>query len=293
MIYQFICFLKRGGIFFLSLCLPFLGICADRQYALTADPIDVVIPCAEKDVKTLDPCIEGIKKNGVNIRRVIVVSKTRLTDKAEWFNEADYPFNKLDLATIIYGSEQEALNHRNEWDRIGWILQQLLKLYAPLVIPGISPNVLVLDSDAIFLNRVEFLSASNGPLFSVGGEWHEPYFIHGAKLIPGLKRLYPEYSGIAHHMLLQKSIIEDLFQLITSTHDMEPWRAYCKCIKRENLYYAPCSEYEIYFNYTLARTTQAQVRKLKWDNISYLSQVEKFQLLGYHYIAAHSWERRE
>lgn len=255
--------------------------------------IDVVIPCAEKDVATLNLCIKGIKENGIAIRRIIVISKSPLTDEAEWFDEAKYPFSKFDIAKIIYKSEQEALRHRMEWDRIGWVLQQLLKLYAPLVIPDISPNVLVLDSDTIFLNPVHFLSDSNGSLFNTGGEWHEPYFIHGAKLIPDFHRLYPEYSGIVHHMLLQKNVIEDLFQTIESTHGMEPWKAYCACIERSNLYYAPCSEYEIYFNYVLSHYSQSQIRKLKWDNISYLSQVENYRKLGYDYVTAHSWERKE
>ena len=34
-----------------------------KHYALTDDPIDVVIPCASKDKSTLNQCIQGIKKN--------------------------------------------------------------------------------------------------------------------------------------------------------------------------------------------------------------------------------------
>jgi hypothetical protein len=281
-------------LFLLQLSLlPLWGLCAEKHYTLTADPIDVVIPCAEKDVSTLSACIRGIKQNGVGVRRIIVVSKTRLTDEAEWFDEARYPFSKWDVTQLIYGSEEEAYRCRNEWDRIGWVLQQLLKLYSPLVIPGISSNVLVLDADAIFLNPVHFLNEGNGALFNTGGEWYEPYFIHGAKLIPGFKRLYPEHSGITHHMLLQKSIIEDLFQTVESTHHTEMWRAYCQSIERANLYYAACSEYELYFNYALSQTSQVQIRKLKWDNTSYLSQIKNYQILGYHYVAAHTWERRD
>ena len=44
-----------------------------KHYDLKAAPIDVVIPCHPKDLDTLELCIEGIRKYGQNIRRVIVV----------------------------------------------------------------------------------------------------------------------------------------------------------------------------------------------------------------------------
>ena len=276
---------------FLDICsingLPFshCGNYGKKQYPLTRDPIDVIIPCIEKDKDTLDACIRGIRKNGTNINRIFVISPYPITTEAEWFDEKHYPFNKMDIARIIYGSDEEALRHQNEWDRIGWILQQLLKLYAPLVIPGISPNVLALDADTIFLNPVTFLNASNGALFCTAGEWHSPYFIHGAKLLPGFTRIQPSHSGITHHMLFQKSILEDFWNTIESIHHLPGWEAYCRCIERETLYYAPCSEYELYFNYALAHTDQVEIRPLKWDNISYLSQIKNYQNLGCHDIA--------
>ena len=51
------------------------------KYKFDKDPIDVVIACIDKDLRTLDMCIEGIKKNASNIRRVIVISPEKLTSK--------------------------------------------------------------------------------------------------------------------------------------------------------------------------------------------------------------------
>ena len=48
--------------------------------------IDVVIPAHKKDIDTLDLCIDGIRKNVKDVRRIIVVSKEKLTDKL--YNEA-------------------------------------------------------------------------------------------------------------------------------------------------------------------------------------------------------------
>ena len=237
--------------------------------------------------------MQGIKQQGAKVRRIIIVSKKRLTEEAEWFDERRYPFNKKDIINIIYGSKKKALEDRSGVNRIGWVLQQLLKLYAPLVIPNISSNVLVLDADTIFLNPVTFLNASHGALFCTGTEWHTPYFDHGAKLIPGFKRLYPHYSGIVHHMLLQRSIIEDFWKTVESTHQMKGWKAFCRCIPREGLNGSPCSEYELYFNYALSHTDQVEIRPLKWENLSRLSQLKNYPALGYHYASVHNWGRQE
>ncbi len=81
--------------FFILFVLAKLSIHFDKKhYNLSNDPIDVVIPCTNKDKKTLDLCIDGIRKYGKNIRRVIVVSSKPLTDKAEFFDEKLYPFFK-------------------------------------------------------------------------------------------------------------------------------------------------------------------------------------------------------
>ncbi|MFN4174741.1 MAG: hypothetical protein ACK4HV_06525, partial [Parachlamydiaceae bacterium] len=44
------------------------------QYNFTNDPIDVVIPSTEKDLYTLDLCIDGIRTNCSGVRRIIVIS---------------------------------------------------------------------------------------------------------------------------------------------------------------------------------------------------------------------------
>jgi len=63
--------------------------------------IDAVIPAHPKDLETLEYCIKGIKKNVKNIRRIIVVSKSKLTDNAEWFDEALYPFSYPEVAKLV------------------------------------------------------------------------------------------------------------------------------------------------------------------------------------------------
>lgn len=260
------------------------------QYLLKSEPIDVVIPCAEKDARSLELCIEGIQKNGKNIRRIIVVSAKPLTRKAEWFDENNYPFKPFDLALQIFGNQTQARAYLSKKSRIGWIYQQFLKLYAPFVIPEISSNVLVLDADTIFLNPVEFLGPFGGGLYNPSSEHHPVYFAYMARLLPGLKKVDRRYSGISHHMLFQKSVLEDLFNNIQIHHGMEPWKALCKSINRQQVNLSCLSEYEIYFNFAFARSSQMKIRPLKWKNLSNPNEIPMFQQLGYHYVSCHVYE---
>lgn len=255
------------------------------------DAIDVVIPCVEKDREILDLCIDGIRKYGNNIRRVIVVSKKPLTDKAEWFSETAYPFSLQEVALALSKENPTTGLFVQSGDRTGWYFQQLLKLYAPLVIPDISSNVLILDADVIFLNRVDFLNANHAGLYNPGEEFHLPYFEHGARLIPGFHKCFMPYSGISHHMIFQRSVIDALFAEVESYHSRPFWKIFCELVDPQHLLESGASEYEIYFNYVFLHTNQVSIRKLNWKNIVNLKEVRKLKKRGYDYIAIHSYCR--
>lgn len=270
-------------IWFVILAIPLFADFSQVTYEFSPEPIDVVIPCAPKDTITLEACIEGIRKNSSNIRRVIVISREPLTNQAEWFNELEYPFSVDDLAHEI--GDLTRLK-----TRMGWIFQQFLKLYAPFVIPGISSNVLILDADVIFLNPVKFMNEKGEPFFNVGNEYYEPYFKHAARLLPNLHRVHPGYSGVCHYMLFQRPILKDLFAQISSRHECEPWQALCRCIDVEEPL-SPLSEYEIYFNFALLRTNQSKIRPLKWVNTGGWGKMETYRKQKYIYMACQEWIR--
>lgn len=236
------------------------------------EPVDVVIPCAPKDQKTLDWCIDGIRKNGIDVRRIIVVSKERLTDQAEWYDEFEFPFTVKDAGR-------------------GWIFQQLLKLYAPIQIPDISRNVLILDSDVIFMRPVQFVNEAGQGLFSVGNEYEKRYFRHMAELIPGLKRIDPKISGIAHHMLFQRECIEEMFEKIRQEHGCEPWEAIMRLIPSHEPDACTISEYELYFTYVMNQTDRGVIRPLRWKDSKFVHAFEMDQKKGYDYVAYHTWMR--
>lgn len=262
-------------------------------FSFEREPIDVVIPCTEKDLDTLDLCIEGIKKNGSDIRDVYVVSKKKLTSQAYWVPESAYPFNKEDIALELFQDHAKANAYISDRrNRLGWILQQLLKFYAPLIIENISSNVLILDSDTVFLNPVTFLGKNGAALFNPGSENHRPYFEHMKRLLPGLCRVIPRYSGISHHMLFQRSVLLDLKSAIESYHQKPLWKALLACVNPSELYASCLSEYEIYFNYALLRSKQFTPRSLKWANVSTVSNFDVYKNNGYDYVSAHAYMRR-
>lgn len=265
-----------------------------KHFNLTQESIDVVIPCTEKDLDTLEMCIEGIKNNCSQIRRIIVVSASKLTDNAEWFNEVNFPFKKYDVALEMFkGDKSEAENYISKsGSRVGWYYQQLLKFYAPFVVPEISSNVLILDSDTVFLNPVEFLNSSNGGLFNPGFEYHIPYFEHINKLMMGnLIKWSLEYSGISHHMFFQKPILNELFEQVENINKKEFWRAFCCCVDKGQVNESGASEYEIYFNFALQSTNQVEIRLLKWANLDNLHDIPLYKEKGYHYVSCHTYCR--
>jgi len=255
--------------------------------------IDVVIACHEKDARTLELAIDGIKKHGKNVARIIVVSAKKITDNAEWIDEGIYPFTKNDVALNLFHHNQEDANaYMSDPDnRIGWMYQQLLKLYAPLVIPDISPNVLVLDADTIFLRDVTFIDDQGYALFNTSIEkYQEPYFEHMGRLLPGLKNIRKQYPAICHHMLFQRHIIVDLFHEISAQHNIEPWQALLRCIDRKELF-AGISEYEIYFNFVFSRDYKVKMRPLRYIDMAFNKQnVMKCQQHGYEYVSCHAWK---
>jgi hypothetical protein len=274
------------------------------QYAFSSEPIDVVIPCCKKDQVTLNYAIEGIRKYGNNIRRIIVVSKEKLTDQAEWFNENLFPFSFNDLAhelCIDLEKDNAFLEKhpgRKKWvsthpSYLGWVFQQLIKFYSVYVIPGISSNVLVLDSDTIFLKPITFTNSLGATNFNVGTEYHKKYFQHARRLLPHFKKLYPKYSGICHFMLLQKPVLDHLFTTIQRNHHLEFWKAFCQAVPKKNLMYPCASEYEIYFNFALAHSDQFSITPLYWKNSHYLQKRLRYQQAGYNYVSFHAYLSEE
>lgn len=256
--------------------------------SLQSSNIDVVIPTHEKDLGTLDYVIEGIRKNVADVRRIIIVSKEKYTDKAEWFNEANYPFSYKEISDLVKGKN------------VGWNFQQLLKLYSTLVIPGILDNVLIVDADTVFYRRVKFFE--NGiPLYNLSKDknldqdkFHVQTLNHIKKIMPeiaeNLPKEFDSISGICHHMLFQKSIIQDLMRRIEKRYEEVFYKAFLK--NSESAF--GVAEYNLYFYFLVScYPKNYKIRKLKYKNTSkFFPFFEKIRK-KYHYCSYHSHMRNE
>lgn len=261
---------KHALLIFFCLYHSYIYSLEKTTYTFFNDPIDVVIPCHTKDASNVERTIASIRNYIPDVRRIIVVSAQPFTEKAEWADERLYPFTKESIALAVFGSKKEAYHQLTRSDsRMGWLYQQFLKLFAAYYIPDISSNILVVDADVIFLKPIEFVQSNGAGLYAVRKRRYPDYFAHLTRLMPNLTGCLQEYSGVAHHMLFQKPVLDDLFETIAARHHEEPWFAIAHAIHvtHNEIPHTAMSEYEIYFNFAFARTDQVKIRPLQWQEL--------------------------
>lgn len=242
--------------------------------------IDIVIPTCDKDLETLEICIAHAKKYVKDAGQVYVVSEYNFTKNAKYVPETAFPFT-------LEGISQEYIKHF----RAHWYYQQLLKLYAHKVIPGLSENFLILDSDTIFYQPVEFLDNHSRAMYCTSDEKSIAYNTHMVRLVPELvpwpNGMSEEYGGVVHHMLFNQTILNELFEKIEKTHGMDLWRAFLSLVDKKYIV-AGASEYQIYFTYCFAlHPDKVVLRPLRWDLSDTVLEESEFD-----YLTAHAHIRK-
>jgi hypothetical protein len=241
-----------------------------EQYADTI--FDIVIPFGPNDVDKLKKMVEYTKKNVIGYRNIYIVSYDKNVNiDCTVIDENIFPFN---INTI---DEYLVKRRRN-----GWYLQQLLKLYSGFVIEGILDNYLVIDCDTFFLKPTTFFE--NGvPLYNFGTEYHVLYFEHMEKMHPTLIK-QNEMSGICHHLLFQKKVVAEMFELIENYHNKEFYKVFLESIDFNNIANSGASEYELYFNYMqIYHKNEFKIRELKWMNSGYLIENQDYDYISCHW----------
>lgn len=274
---------------------------------------DIIISSIEKDKFILQYNIESIKKHVKNYRRIIVVSNNKLTDieGVEWFDEKKYPFTKKDVFNNLYNFGEK----RNK--KCSYI-NQLLKLYAHKVIPNLTENILICDSDIIFVKDIIFIE-NNKPLYGnriVSKNHYLSYFNHFLSLHESFNFLETKeqqlliknnqlLSGICHHIMYNKYIINELIDLIEKKDNIIFWKYYLNISKENEYEPANC---ELYYNYVCKfHNDKIKIRPISWlekpapngqSNQIIQNFDEKFKedknnalKLNCSYIAYHSYNR--
>jgi hypothetical protein len=234
---------------------------------------DIVVPVGPNDSTIIKNMLTYTKKNIIGYRNIYLVSfdSTLNIPGCITINENVFPFDKEYLSTYLGNN-----------NRLGWYLQQLIKLYAGFYIEGILDNYLVVDSDTFFLKPTSFFS-SKLPLYNVGTEYHLPYFNHMNKLHPSLAKK-SNYSGICHHMMFQKTYVNELFNLIETYHNDKFYNIFLKSIDKNDILHSGASEYEMYFNFMLTyHNKDIIIRPLQWANVNSFNVDYNLDYISYHW----------
>jgi|GEM_PF-1832991 len=233
---------------------------------------DIVIPVGIHDIVTIAKVVKYAKKNIIGYRNIYLLSckADLVVEGCITIDESIAIFNKSTIEKKLKEGNIEGG---------GWYLQQLLKFYASLIIPEMLDDYLVIDADVYFLKPTAFFSKSGKTLLAFADNkqepHHEPYFRHMSRLHPKLVRLYPQYSGICHHMMFNRGKIAQLMYLVESNHNNQAfWQILLQCVIEESRMHKQVScmsEYEIYFNYlAIFHPDYCEVRKLEWTNTYYI-----------------------
>ena len=218
---------------------------------------DIVIPVGPNDKPVIDAQIKYTKKNIIGFRNIYLIcyDPTILIDGCITINEKIFPFN---IETVA--------KYHGKLTRNGWYLQQLLKLYAGKIVPGILDKYLVIDSDTFFLKPTTFLE-DDKCLYNFGIEYHKPYFNHMKKLDKDLIKVDKDKSGICHHMIFETKYIDEIFNIVKKNHNDEFYNVFLKLVNENDRTLSGASEYEIYFNYMLKNhPDKIKIRGLNWGN---------------------------
>jgi hypothetical protein len=93
--------------------------------------------------------------------------------------------------------------------RYGWILQQFLAVF--YISQSKGSAVLLMDSDTVLTRKVRWIDGKGNQILMASPYIHREYY----RLIERIwgRRVDPDYSFVAHHMLIQPQLLRDILGL--------------------------------------------------------------------------------
>ena len=241
-----------------------------KKFASYRIEYDIIIVVGPNEYPVINKQIHYVRRNVRHFRKIFVITDTKtippLDDKeVVLIPETDFPFSIENVADYFR-------TYKNKSNRNGWYFQQLCKLYSAFVIHDLMENFLILDADVFFLRPIQFISDHGKFIFTLSNENHKPYFDHMNRMHPSLRKYHP-FSGISHHMMINKKIIDKLFDLIESFHKKPFWTVFLESVEEHKKYEihvseSGASEYEIYFHFIFHNFLEVmETRVLRWENL--------------------------
>ena len=240
--------------------------------------IEVMIPCAEKDVASLGPVVDSVAQGVVNrVDRVVVVAPSAarlrigesLGDRVsvEADEDLDLPRTSLAIAELV------------PIDRRDWVMQQVVKL--AFVARSSAEGVLVLDADTMLLEPRIWLRGDR-QILPMAHEYHLPYVEHVDRVFGSVVR-DEGVSWVTHHQLMQPSVVRDMLTVIlrrltgdgpADEVDVEPdvdhaLELWVRSADFTEL--SPLSEYHTYGVFLSSRSPELAV-PARWGNVTIAPQ---------------------
>ncbi len=233
--------------------------------------VDVIVPTCAKDLDTVNEVISRCRRFIQDVGTIYCLCPRDVAFHVKGadvvIDEATFPFTKSQVADLI---ESKIVSvHR----KVGWFYQQLLKLYAHRVIPGLRSAHMIVDSETLFYNPISFFHKNNA-LYCITNEVSEEYRRHAHRMLPAMQFFHPQIGGVCHQMLFQRHVLEDMFDRASKQyksetgHDEPMWRIMLlRALQAENgLGIEEYSEYEMYFNYTIYYYAYGtKIANFPWD----------------------------
>lgn len=201
---------------------------------------DVVLCVASKDFENLDMTIDLLKKH-CDYRNLYVISNKN-PDKPGivYINESDL------LDGLNYDAIKQYFINRNvKPSRIGWYLQQFLKI--AFCYKCDVDNYLVWDADTLMLRHIDFFDDNDRILYDNSRIWKDDVFNKTVEAVLGYPRNV-DTTYIVEHMMMNTSYMKEIVSVIAgkfSVSEKDFWRAILNQISDNDLIYGGFSEFEM------------------------------------------------
>ena len=259
---------------------------------------DLVIPVNFNDTKNLVQQRKIFKKF-LNFENIIIITTNQTRDLKEKnsfiFIKEDELVSKENLIKFFHKIQIKETN------RIGWYLQQFLKMSYSRICD--KEYYLLWDSDTIPIKPIKMFDKGI-PFFDMKEEHHPPYFITLNRIIPDLH--ISKYSYISEHMIIKTNYMKNLLDEIESNSFIPGkifWEKILMSIDKTEINKSGFSEFETYGSYVDTKYPNAYIHR-RWlsrrDMTKFFGNLEnmnrndfKWLSKDYYTITFEKWDKFE
>ena len=254
----------------------------------------VISVCSTKDINTWEIASDYIVKYIAARRYTVIVPDSQVR---EFENKTNSRYEVIPESDLI-GKLKNRIEHKvpeNQSGRVGWYLQQFIKLFALSKLKD-EDVALIWDADTVPLKALEFISDDGKLRYYIGNENHAPYFDFISKLLDVHKK--QEFSFIAQCFPIRGAWAKAFFQEVECCQDENWVDSFLNSIDFNHN--SGFSEYETLGSFIYNKYPQEiMVLSNKWSRLGNLLigsannleyKISKLITRKYDYISFESWD---